>query len=420
MNINYDKPQSSEKLWTHDFSLIWLGQLVSTLGDAAYSIALGFWVLQVTGSTTLMGTLMAASALPGVLISPFAGVWIDRLNKKPLLIAMDIARGMCMILIAAAAYTHIIQIWMVFAVGILLSVCGAVFRPGINASVPILVPRSKLSNANSLLALVSSGANMLGSAAGGYLLQLFGAPLLFLFNGLSYFFSGGSVSFIKLPNRQAEKRTKFRADMKDGFRYIRENAGLRYLLLIIAVCNFFSFIAIVLFLPLFQKTSFLGSGKYGVAMACFMAGSMAGFLLFSVVHIPARLQFPLFILSILLSNLCFVFGVNQQIFAVMLPFIFTGGFFNSVINVIQMTVIQTSTPDEKRGKVLAFVSMTTQSLSPIAMALGGILAGFFPIRVIISFSFLIPVFLSLPFAFLKPLRQYIGSKKAELPEHANS
>jgi MFS family permease len=75
-----------ERLWTSGFVILWQSQLVSTVGDAIYGIALGFWVLSATGSTALMGALMAASTLPGVLIAPVAGVLIDRTAKKRLLI----------------------------------------------------------------------------------------------------------------------------------------------------------------------------------------------------------------------------------------------------------------------------------------------------------------------------------------------
>ena len=98
------KDNPKEKLWTLSFLILWQGQFVSTLGDAVYSIALGFWVLSATGSTALMGLLMAASTLPGVLVSPFAGVLIDRSNKKLLFILMDILRGISIIFLAAAAY----------------------------------------------------------------------------------------------------------------------------------------------------------------------------------------------------------------------------------------------------------------------------------------------------------------------------
>jgi MFS family permease len=109
-----------ERLWTPSFLVLWQSQLVSMLGDAVYAIALGFWILKVTGSTVLMGTLMAVSTLPGILVSPFAGVLIDRANKKALMIAMDIIRGVFVTLLAVSAYAGIIQIWMVFAAGILL------------------------------------------------------------------------------------------------------------------------------------------------------------------------------------------------------------------------------------------------------------------------------------------------------------
>lgn len=397
-----------EKLWTKDFFLIWQGQLVSTMGDAAYSVALGFWVLQVTGSTALMGTLMAVSALPGILVSPFAGVWVDRMNKKALLISMDILRGISMVLIAVAAFTHVIAIWMVFAAGILLSVWGAVFRPGVNSSIPVMVPKSRLSNANSMLSAASTGSNMLGNVAGGFLFQLFGAPLLFLINGLSYFFSGSSLTFVNLQKSRIDNRQDFRKDMRDGFLFMWRQIGLRHLLMIAAIMNFFSFVAIVLFLPLFQKMPGLGAGRYGIAMACFMGGAMSGFLFSSVITIPSQKRAFLFILSNSIMSISFVLAVNQQMFSIMIPFILLGGFFNSIINVILLSTVQATTPNEMRGKVLAFMNMTTQSLTPFAMALGGVLASFIPIHIIISASFLIILLVVSPFAFVKSFVRFIG------------
>ena len=397
-----------EKLWTKDFFLVWQGQLVSTMGDAAYSIALGFWVLQETGSTALMGTLMAVSALPGILVSPFAGVWIDRINKKPLLILMDMIRGISMVLIAYAAFTQRIALWMAFAVGILLSVCGAVFRPGVNSSIPELVPPYRLSNANSLLSIASTGSTMAGSVAGGFLFQLFGAPFLFLFNGLSYFFSGGCLSFVKIPKAHSENRKNFFKDMKDGFHFMWKEKGLRFLLMIAALINFFSYVSIVLFLPLFQKTSYLGASRYGIAMGCFMGGAMAGFLFSSVVIIPPQKRNLTFILSNAISNICFVIGVNQRLFGAIIPFILLGGFFNSIVNVVLLSTVQATAPQEMRGKVLAFYSMINQSMTPFAMALGGVLACYLPIRVIISVSFLLIFIMVTPFFFVKSFRQFIS------------
>ena len=197
-----------EKLWTSGFLILWQSQLVSTAGDAIYAIALGFWVLEVTGSTAMMGALMAASMLPGILVAPFAGVLIDRSNKKMLMMLTDFVRGACVLLLSYAAYNGFIEIWMVFTAGILLSAGGAIFSPGVQSAIPDLVPDSKLTNANSAFATVSTGANLIGNAAGGFLYQALGAPLLFLINGLSFLFSGGCLPFIKIPSvKHVEKNT---------------------------------------------------------------------------------------------------------------------------------------------------------------------------------------------------------------------
>lgn len=142
---------------------------------------------------------------------------------------------------------------------------------------------------------------------------------------------------------------------------------------------------------------------------------MFGFLLFSIIKISSKQRLPIFILSNMLSDIFLIMAVNEHIFYVMLPLVFLGGFFNALINVIQLTVVQASTPDEMRGKVLAFVSMTTQSLSPFAMALGGIIAMFIPIRIVISFSFTIPILVVTPFAFVKSFKRFINcSERNEL------
>jgi len=397
-----------ERLWTKEFILVWQGQFVSTLGDAAYSIALGFWVLHVTGSTALMGTLMAVSALPGILISPYAGIWIDRLNKKTLLVSMDVIRGIIMLLIAFAAFEHSLAIWMLFTAGILISICGAVFRPGINTAIPEIVRKSRLSNANSMISAASSCSNMLGNVAGGFLFQLFGAPLLFLFNGLSYLFSGGSLSFVKMSKGRENNRKDIWEDMRQGYQFMWAQTGLRYLLIIAAIMNFFSFAAIVLFLPLFQKTPYLGAGRYGIAMACFMGGAMVGFLFSSIITIPPQKRAKFFILSNTIMCISFVSAVNQHLFGFMIPSLLLGGFFNSIVNVILLSAIQLTTPNEMRGKVLAFMNMITQSLTPFAMALGGVLASILSIRLIISVCFIIILLFVLPFIFLKSFTQFIS------------
>ena len=109
---------------------------MSAIGDVTYEIALGFWILAVTGSTGLMGTLMAASAVPRVLLSPFAGVLVDRSSRKWLIVVMDALRGAAVVLVGVAAYAGVVQVWMVFAAGVIIGLCAAFFNPAISSTIP--------------------------------------------------------------------------------------------------------------------------------------------------------------------------------------------------------------------------------------------------------------------------------------------
>ncbi|HEX2946060.1 MAG TPA: MFS transporter [Clostridia bacterium] len=398
----------AEKLWTPNFILLWQGQLVSILGDVVYGIALGFWVLAVTGSTALMGTMMAASTLPAVLISPFAGVIADRTDRRKLLILMDIIRGAAVVLLAIAIFNGSKGIWMVFAAGIVLSTCGAFFSPAVSSTIPDIVPKSQLIGANSMMGIIQSGSNIIGNSAGGFLFQVLGAPVLFLFNGLSFVFSAFLNIFLRIPKVERKEKQHFFADMKDGYRFVWRFRGLRDMLAIISVLNFVSVVAIVLFLPLFQQTESLGPGRYGIAMAFLTGGMLVAMIATSAIKFAPERRFKVFMLSAGIAFICFSATALAENFILMCALIFIGGFFNAIINVFIHSTIQLTVPQDMRGKVFSLVSMLAQSLTPFGMLLGGILGEFFPIRVIIFVCFIVTLVAIVPFGFMKSFRRFIN------------
>jgi len=398
----------AEKLWTPNFLLLWQGQLVSILGDVIYGIALGFWVLAVTGSTALMGTMMATSTLPAVLVSPFAGVIADRVDRRKLLIITDIIRGAAVVLLATAVFRGSTGIWMVFVAGIILSVCGAFFSPAVGSTIPDIVPKSQLIGANSMMGIIQSGSNIIGNSAGGFLFQVLGAPVMFLFNGLSFIFSAFLNLFLKIPKIERKEKQHFFSDMKDGYKFVWRFSGLRDLLVIVSVLNFLSFAAIVLFLPLFQQTESLGPGKYGVAMAFFTGGILSAMVVTSTVKFSPDKRLKIFMLSAVTAFLCFSAIALVYNFVLMCILIFVGGFFNAIINVFINSTVQLTVPQDMRGKVFSLVSMLAQSLTPFGMLLGGILGEFFPIRTIIFVCFVFMLIVFIPFGFIKSFRRFIN------------
>ncbi len=406
---NNDEVEVKEKLWTWNFFLLWQGQLVSALGDVAYSIALGFWILQKTGSTALMGTLMACSTIPRLIISPFAGVYVDRANRRNILVVADAIRGIFVTLVAIAAFTGHIQVWMVFATSIISGTCAAFFNPAVGSSIPDLVKKSKLMKANSVFSMIYAGSSIVGNSIGGVLYNLLGAPIMFLVNGISYLFSAVTEIFIKIPKVERPAVEKhFMIDMKEGYTFVWKFRGLRDLLFVAAFLNLFSSMAIVLFLPLFHQTESLGPIKYGIAMASLTAGMMAGMLFTSVVEISTSKRMPVLLGCSFMSSILFaVLPFNNNMLIIMI-LLFISGACNSILNTIINVSTQLSVPQNMRGKVSGLLQTVFMGLTPIGYATGGILAEYFPIRYVISGCFIISIFLFIPFIFMKHFRRFIN------------
>jgi MFS family permease len=396
------------RVWNRDFVLLWQGQLVSVMGDVVYSIALGFWILARTGSTALMGTLMAAGTLPRVLVAPFAGVVVDRVNRKWLMVAMDTIRGLLVVALAVALFLGVGEVWMVFAAAVLLSACGAFFFPAVGSVLPDIVPKQGLVKANSSMAAVQTGAGLVGNPVGGFLYTALGAPVMFLFNGVSYIVSAAAIVLMRIPHAaRAAADARFFAELREGLRFMWQYRGVRHLLTLAITANFFASMGIVLILPLFERTAGLGPGPYGILMASFAAGLALGFLAMSVVNIPYRHRFAIFFLGAPLTSVCAAVMPWMSWLPAMCGLMFVGGAANSLVNSFIGASLQAAVPQEVRGRVFSLMAFSA-GLMPIAMALGGVLAEFVPLRPLISaaFGLTAPIFLFA--AFSAPVHRLIG------------
>ncbi|MGD8979878.1 MAG: MFS transporter [candidate division WOR-3 bacterium] len=401
-------PEAKPKLWNMNFFLLWQGQFVSAMGDVAYSIALGFWILARTGSTALMGTLMAASSLPRVLISPFAGVVVDRSDRKWLLVLMDAIRGVFVVFIGIAAYLGFVQIWMVFVAGVVIGACGAFFNPAVSSVIPDIVDKRRLVQANSVFSIVQTASGIVGSSAGGILFKILGASFMFLFNGISYLFSAITEVFIKVPKIVHEKaKLHFFADMKDGLQFVWHFRGLRTLMMTAGLINFFAVMGIMLILPLFHQEEHLGPVLYGIIMGFFTGGLFLGFLFTSIVNVKPQYRFRVFSICYLVMSISMILLPVFLHFPMMAALVFVTGFVNAILNTFINTVLQLTTPQAKRGKVFGLLMSIAGGLMPIAYATGGVLAEFIPIRLLISVSFALVLVFYVPMLASASFRSYV-------------
>jgi DHA3 family macrolide efflux protein-like MFS transporter len=397
------------RLWNANFYLLWQGQLISALGDTVYAIALGFWVLEKTGSTAVMGTLMAVSSLPRVAIAPFAGVLVDRANRKWLLVATDAVRGLAVALVAAAAFSGRLEVWMVMAAGVAISAASAFFNPAVSSSIPDIVPSGSILQANSAFALLQTGSGVVGSAAGGFLFQLLGAPLMFLANGVSYVFAAFASVPIRIPRVRHElPKFRFFRDLKAGLGFVWQYRGIRNMVVTAAALNFFAVLGITLLLPLFQRMPGLGSARYGIVMAALTGGMFVGFLFTSLRHIPYPRRFLVFFLCGTVSMACAAALPVWLNVAVMVLLAAGFGMTNAVVSSFLNATLQTAVPQNLRGKVFSLIGTIAGGLTPIAFAVAGGLAEVLPLRPLITTAFVVTLFCFAPLAFSGPTRRLIN------------
>lgn len=399
----------SNKLWNKNFLLLWQGQLVSCLGDALYSIALGFWVLDKTGSSTIMGILMAAVSLPRIILGPFAGVIVDRFNRKKLILLGDFIRGLGMLFVGYAAYNNSLEVWMVMVVGIICGICSAFFNPAISSVIPDLVSSENIVKANSAQQMATSTTNLLGSMSGGFIYSILGASVMFILNGISYIVSTVTEVFIDIPKVERKNdNLTFKEDFKEGIRFTFGFRGLVILLSTAFILNFFYAMFSILQKPLFNIDPSLGVARYGVLTAFQSIGMIVASVFLTKVNIKTENRAKVALSSLFIQSIILLIGVSTKNFTVMCICFFMGLFLNTVGNTVMMSSMMVTIPQELRGKVLSIVMTFSMGIHPIGTLIGGVLGDIFYPRNIMIACFIICIVVTIPVVLSKSARKVLN------------
>ncbi len=374
-------------LRNRNFLLLWIGQLVSQVGDRVHAIALMWWVLETTGSAALMGTVLIFATVPSVIFGPVAGGYVDRWNRKAVIVAMDLARGGIILTIAFLAIRGTLEVWQLLIATAGISLASVLFGPAVNATIPNLVRPSEITRANSLSQMVSQGTGIAGPALGGLLVAVWGVGGVFLLNGISYVLSALSEVFISIPvvTKPGPKRKRILSEVVDGYRFVRSHVTIFGFLRVAAVLNFFA-APFAILLPLITK-NVLGRGaeSLGLMTAAFSVGFLLASALLAVLKERER-KHPWIILGIALAGAAMVLMGVFITFRSYLVLIGSVGVTLGVANILIMSYIQRVVPDDMRGRVFGFMMTLSGGLQPIAFAVFGLLADRVPIPFILWLS----------------------------------
>ena len=374
-----------QRLFNRHFLLLWQGQTVSGVGISLSQIATVYWLLQETGSATTMGLVSMAAALPGVILGPVGGAIADRYSRKRLIVIGDCLLGVAALCLGFAflAVDGAVgaKVAALVVSGVLTGIVSSFFRPAVMASIPNLVPTTRLSTANAMNSFSMTASMGIGTAIGGVLFRLLGAPALFLANGVTYLVSALSETFIRVPQTLPQAPPSMRAlfsafvsDVATGLGHVWNRPGLRNMVLAFAVLNLVSAPTGVLLPILLDQHRGLAPDWFGYLMAAMAAGNVAGMAFAGVVRIdgPARLAYGLTALFTMAAA-TFLIGVAESPY-LLLAANAVNGVFMGIMTVAFTTLMQATTPDELRGRVMSVMMTVIGGTVPLAMGLAGVLA----------------------------------------------
>ncbi|GCE21719.1 MFS transporter [Dictyobacter kobayashii] len=388
------------------FTYLWIGQTISSLGDGAYTTALAWLILVLTGSATAMGIVVTANALPRVLFLLLGGVVADRLPRRLMMLLSDGSRAVIVLLIALLSWTHQLQLWHLVVLSLFFGIVDGFFIPAYQSIPAQLVPRDDLPSANALNELSLRFSQFVGPLLGAACVALVGPGSAFGLDGLSFVLSTLCLLAMRLPARLLEpaplapetnigrqqelnvaqaaeaeaERQGVRgvfSDMRAGLDYVLGSTWLWVSIVISAGGNVFSGAALEVALPKLISSVY-GSGVWllGMLASASAIGSIVAVLIVGQLKQINGRGLKMYFFSII-SGLALALmgwplprGSEPLVAGIASVFIgFSMGFFN----VNWFIILQQMIPDKFLGRVSSIDMMGSLCLTPVGLALGGII-----------------------------------------------
>jgi len=384
-----------------NYVLMFMGLVVSNLGTHIYNFAIMLFIYDLLEgnpqNATIAGIYMATGGLVFFLLTPFAGAITDRLNKVRVAYVTDLLNGTAVILAGLAIFYFddvTMKIIVLFITSIILSTNGALFNPAI-ASLPAhILKQEQLQQASSLSMGMFSLYSVVGAFVGAFVYSSFRIEFIFLFNGLSFIFSGISEMFITVNTREGKTLDidfiKILKDIGIGIKYVYNFKPIFYLLAMASLLNFFTTPVIANGLPYLIKVELQVDPIY---LAIMQGSFPIGVILMSLYLLltpQAEKQSPriikgmvgmatMFLLFVLALELFMrgLYNFHLFIFAIAIPLMIIMGLFNGFLNIPFEVSLRKQVDKEMMGRVFSVTSVISNGLSPVAIALAGLVITYF-------------------------------------------
>jgi len=376
-------PPTSKRWMSHawsalrhrNFQLFFVGQSISVIGTWMMRLATSWLVYRLTHSALLLGIVAFAGQIVTSALAPFAGVWVERLDRRKLLVWTQVAAAVQSLVMAALTLAHVITIWEIIVLATLQGLVNAFDMPARQAFlVQMVEDRKDLGNAIAINSSMNNGARLIGPAVAGLVIAAVGEGWCFLIDGVSYFAVIVSLLLMRIKPMDLRRQTgSMLQQMREGWDYVRTFRPIRTILLLFALLGLMGMPHAIL-LPIFAGQVLHGgahtlgwlSGASGIGA---LASGLSLAARKSVVGLTRTIQ----VAAAMFGGALILFGLSHTLWLSLLLMLFAG------FGMVQMfsasnTIIQTLVSEDKRGRVMSYYAMAFFGTAPFGSLLAGALA----------------------------------------------
>jgi MFS transporter, DHA3 family, macrolide efflux protein len=362
------------------FTIVWLGQLVSVLSTNMTAFALTIWVFEKTGSVTALGLMQVFFITPYLLITPFAGVMVDRHNRKLMMMVSDLVAGLATISILVLQAMGMLQVWQLYAAAIFQGLGNAFQWPAYSATISLMVPKEKYGRANGMMSLIDSGPGVLAPLMAGALLPIIGMTGILSLDVVTFILAITVLLFVYIPQppRTAEGSVSQGNMFKEaafGFKYIFARPSLLGLQLVFFFGNLCMGIAFTVLVPMILSRTDNNTVSLGLVQSAGAIGGVVGGIAMSLWG-----GFKRRVHGVLAGWMISSFFASLMGFSVWLP-VWIGAMalsqlFGPLINGSNQAIWQSKVSPNMQGRVFSARTLIAWLPNPIAPLIAGLLADY--------------------------------------------
>ena len=363
------------------FLLVWVGQIISILASSMSHFGLTIWMYQQTKSATAMGLLQVFFITPFLIMSPLAGLWVDKYNRKLMMMVSDLAAVIATLGVFILFASGHLQFWHLYIAAAINGIGNTFQWPAYSAVISTMVPKEQLGRVNGLTSLMEAGPGVVAPALAGALMPHIGLAGLLFIDFATFFIAIGALLLVTIPQpprteegMQASEGTLLQ-QAGYGFTYIFARPSLLGLQMIFFFGNLFSGMAFTLLAPMILAKTGQNSMVFGTVESFLAAGSIAGGLIMSAWGgFKQRVHGVL--LGWFLSSLFIIaLGMGHNL-SLWLPAAFIGSVFSPLINGSNQAIWQSKVAPDLQGRVFSARRLIAWFTNPISPILAGTLADF--------------------------------------------